>query len=169
MSTTSPRYFAVKVTVGQERNVARIIESKVIKETMEGGKVVNRGIVIEGIYSIIVLPNIKGYIFIEADSKEKVSIITQGIRHVRSRPAIVVGKEEIMQHLVEKPIIETISIGDVVEIIAGPLRGIYGKVIRIDKPKNELTIEPTDAAFPLPISISADQVRIAQQQIRGGG
>lgn len=169
MSTASPRYFAVKVTVGQERNVARIIESKIIKETIQDGKVVNREIVVDGIYSIIVLPNIKGYIFIEAESKEKVSLITQGIRHVKSRPALIVKKEEIMQHLIEKPIIESISIGDVVEIIAGPLRGIYGKVIRIDKPKNELTIEPTDAAFPLPISISADQVRIAQQQARGGG
>ncbi len=162
LSQGSPRYFAVKVTVGQERNVARIIESKIIREIIQDGKVVGREIVIDGVYSIIVLPNIKGYIFIEADSKEKVSLITQAVRHVKSRPALVVKKEEIMQHLVEKPVIETISIGDVVEIVAGPLRGIYGRVVRIDKPKNELTIEPTDAAFPLPISISADQVRLSR-------
>lgn len=162
MSEGSPRYFAVKVTVGQERNVARIIESKIIREIIQDGKVVGREIAIDGVYSIIVLPNIKGYIFIEADSKEKVSLITQAVRHVKSRPALVVKKEEIIQHLVEKPVIETISIGDVVEIVAGPLRGIYGRVVRIDKPKNELTIEPTDAAFPLPISISADQVRLSR-------
>lgn len=169
MSETSPRYFAIKVTVGQERNVAKIIESKIVKEVVEDGKIVKREIIEEGIYSIITLPNIKGYIFIEAESKEKVSLITQGIRHIKSRPILVVKKDEIMQHLVEKPIIETLSIGDVVEIVAGPLRGIYGKVIRIDKPKNELTIEPTDAAFPLPISISADQVRIAQQPGKESG
>jgi len=162
LSEGSPRYFAVKVTVGQERNVARIIESKIIREIIQDGKVVGREIAIDGVYSIIVLPNIKGYIFIEADSKEKVSLITQAVRHVKSRPALVVKKEEIIQHLVEKPVIETISIGDVVEIVAGPLRGIYGRVVRIDKPKNELTIEPTDAAFPLPISISADQVRLSR-------
>lgn len=168
MSQTSPRYFAVKVTVGQERNVARIIESKIVREVIQDGKIVGREIAVEGVYAIITLPNIKGYIFIEADSKEKVSLVTQAVRHVKSRPALVVKKEEIMQHLVEKPIIETISIGDMVEIVAGPLRGIYGRVVRIDKPKNELTIEPTDAAFPLPISISADQVRLAQQASRGG-
>lgn len=162
LSQGSPRYFAVKVTVGQERNVARIIESKIIREIIQDGKIVGREIAINGVYSIIVLPNIKGYIFIEADSKEKVSLITQAVRHVKSRPALVVKKEEIIQHLVEKPVIETISIGDVVEIVAGPLRGIYGRVVRIDKPKNELTIEPTDAAFPLPISISADQVRLSR-------
>lgn len=169
MSESSPRYFAIKVTVGQERNVAKIIESKIIREIVEDGKVVRREKVEEGIYSIITLPNIKGYIFIEAENKEKVSLITQGIRHVKPRPVLVVKKDEIVQHLVEKPIIETLSIGDVVEIVAGPLRGIYGKVIRIDKPKNELTIEPTDAAFPLPISISADQVRIAQQSSKESG
>ena len=168
MSQTSPRYFAVKVTVGQERNVARIIESKIVREVIQDGKIVGREIAVEGVYAIITLPNIKGYIFIEADSKEKVSLITQAVRHVKSRPALVVKKEEIMQHLVERPIIETISIGDMVEIVAGPLRGIYGRVVRIDKPKNELTIEPADAAFPLPISISADQVRLAQQASRGG-
>jgi len=162
LSEGSPRYFAVKVTVGQEKNVARIIESKIIREIIQDGKIVGREIAINGVYSIIVLPNIKGYIFIEADSKEKVSLITQAVRHVKSRPALVVKKEEIIQHLVEKPVIETISIGDVVEIVAGPLRGIYGRVVRIDKPKNELTIEPTDAAFPLPISISADQVRLSR-------
>jgi transcriptional antiterminator NusG len=162
LSQASPRYFAVKVTVGQERNVARIIESKLIREIIQDGKVVGREIVVDGVYSIIVLPNIKGYIFIEADSKEKVSLITQAVRHVKSRPALVVKKEEIMQHLVEKPVIETISVGDMVEIVSGPLRGIYGRVVRIDKPKNELTIEPTDAAFPLPISISADQVRLSR-------
>lgn len=162
MSQGSPRYFAVKVTVGQERNVARIIESKIIREIIQDGKVVGREIVVDGVYSIIALPNIKGYIFIEADSKEKVSLVTQAVRHVKSRPALVVKKEEILQHLVEKPVIETISIGDIVEIVAGPLRGIYGRVVRIDKPKNELTIEPTDAAFPLPISISADQVRLTR-------
>jgi len=162
LSQASPRYFAVKVTVGQERNVARIIKSKLIREIIQDGKVVGREIVVDGVYSIIVLPNIKGYIFIEADSKEKVSLITQAVRHVKSRPALVVKKEEIMQHLVEKPVIETISVGDMVEIVSGPLRGIYGRVVRIDKPKNELTIEPTDAAFPLPISISADQVRLSR-------
>ncbi|MEN2974043.1 MAG: transcription elongation factor Spt5 [Candidatus Caldarchaeales archaeon] len=166
MSSGTPRYFAVKVTVGQERNVAKIVESKVIREVVEDGKTVKVERIVEGIYSIIALPNIKGYIFIEADSREKVSLITQGIRHVKSRPAILVKKEEIMQHLIEKPMIEMISIGDMVEIVSGPLRGIYGKVLRIDKPKNEVTIEPTDAAFPLPISIPADQVRIAQQSER---
>lgn len=141
-----PRFFAVKVTVGQERNVARILESRVTSE--------------EGIHAILFLPGIKGYIFVEAESKERVSLLTQGIRHVKARPVMMVSKEELMPHLVERPMIESISMGDIVEIISGPLQGISGKVVRIDKPKNEVTIEPSDAAFPLPISVPADQVRV---------
>ncbi len=139
----------MKVTVGQERNVARILESRITPEE-------------KGIYTILFLPSIKGYIFVEAESKEKVSLLTQGIRHVKARPVMMVSKEELMPHLVEKPVIETISAGDVVEIISGPLQGISGRVVRVDKPKNEVTIEPSDAAFPLPISVPADQVRVVK-------
>jgi transcriptional antiterminator NusG len=66
--------------------------------------------------------------------------------------------------LVERPTIEILSVGDIVEIISGPLQGISGKIIRIDKPKNEVTIEPTDAAFVLPISVPADQVRVIREK-----
>jgi len=147
-----PRFFMVKVTAGQERNVARIIEARISSPEKEG------------IYSILVLPGIKGYLFIEAESKEKVSLITQGIKHVKARAIMPVKKEELMIHLTEKPAVEMLSVGDVVEIISGPLQGISGKVIRVDKPKNEITIEPADAAFPLPISVPADQVRVVKQK-----
>jgi len=146
-----PRFFMVKVTAGQERNVARIIEGRVTSPK-------------EGIYSILVLPGIKGYVFIEAESKERVSLITQGIRHVKARAIMPVKKEELMVHLLEKPAVEMLAVGDFVEIISGPLQGISGKVIRVDKPKNEVTIEPADAAFPLPISVPADQVRVVKQR-----
>ena len=145
-----PRFFAVKVTVGQERNVAKIMETRVTPEDRD-------------VHAILFLPSIKGYIFVEAGSKEKVSLLTQGIRHVKARPVMPVDLKELMPHLVEQPMIETISMGDIVEIISGPLQGISGKVIRVDKPKNEVTIEPSDAAFPLPITVPADQVRVMKQ------
>ncbi len=146
-----PTFFMVKVTTGQERNVARIIEARITSPS-------------QGIYSILILPGIRGYIFIEAESKDKVSMIVQGIKHVKARAIMPVKKDELMIHLVEKPTIETLSVGDMVEIISGPLQGISGKVIRIDKPKNEVTIEPTDTTFVLPISVPADQVRVIKEK-----
>ena len=49
MSAPHPRFFAVKVTVGQERNVARIVDSRITPD-------------FKGIYAILVLPDIRGYI-----------------------------------------------------------------------------------------------------------
>ncbi|MEM3952825.1 MAG: hypothetical protein QXP74_05405, partial [Nitrososphaerota archaeon] len=83
MSSQTTRFFAVKVTVGQERNVARILEGRVLKYVLENDKVVNIEKTFEGVHSIIILPNIRGYIFVEADNKERVSLLVQGIRHVK--------------------------------------------------------------------------------------
>ena len=140
-------FFAVKTTVGQEKSVARIIEGR-----LPAGQ--------ENILSIVVLPNVRGYVFVEAKRREHVVTRLHGIRHVRSRPVIPVSLDEITSHLVEIPIIDTLNTGDTVEITAGPLKGMSGKIARVDKPKKEVTIELAESAFPLPISVPVDHVRI---------
>ncbi len=148
------KLFAIKTTAGQERNVAKILESRVRGENAE-------------VASILTLPDVKGYIFVEAKSKEVINALIQGIRHIKSRPAMPIDIKEISNHLVEKLIIDILSEGDSVEIIAGPLKGITGKVIRVDRTKREVTVELSEAAFPLPISISVDQIKILSSR-KGG-
>ncbi len=109
--------------------------------------------------SILILPSLKGYVFVEAGSKESVAASVQNIRHVKNRPLITVSLDTISPHLVEKPFIETIEVGQMVEIVTGPLRGIVGKVIRVEKPRREVTLELKEAAFQLPISVSIDAIR----------
>ncbi|MDJ0270053.1 MAG: transcription elongation factor Spt5 [Aigarchaeota archaeon] len=120
--------------------------------------------------SILILPTVRGYVLIEAKNKEAVAAVSQGIRHIKNRPLITVTFDEIAAHLVEKPLIDIITTGQVVEIVSGPLRGMVGKVIRIDKPKREITLELSEAAFPLPISVPVDAVRILDEaKTRGMG
>lgn len=145
-------FFAVKTTVGQEKSVARIIEGR-----LAPGQ--------ENILSIVVLPDVRGYVFVEAKRREHVVTTLHGIRHVRSRPVMPVSLDEIASHLVEMPIIDTLSTGDTVEITAGPLKGMSGKIARVDKPKKEVTIELAESAFPLPISVPVDHVRTTAKAV----
>ncbi|HID05234.1 MAG TPA: transcription elongation factor Spt5 [Aigarchaeota archaeon] len=113
--------------------------------------------------SIIILPSVKGYVFIEGRGREAIAAAVQGIRHVKNRPLITVTLDEIAEHLVEKPLIDVLTVGQMVEIVSGPLRGLMGKIIRIDRSKREVTLELTESTYQLPISVSVDSVRILDE------
>nr|MCG2909786.1 transcription elongation factor Spt5 [Stygiolobus sp.] len=78
-------YYAIRVTGGQELNVALLIEERV--------KANNIG----EIFSIIVPPNMKGYVILEATGPHVVKLVTSGIRHVRGVAHGLVPKEDIMK------------------------------------------------------------------------
>jgi transcriptional antiterminator NusG len=65
--------------------------------------------------------------------------------------------------LTPKKIIENIEKGDVVEIIAGPFKGERAKVIRVDKNKEEVTLELENAAVPIPITLPVEGVKIVSK------
>ena len=113
--------------------------------------------------SIVILPSVKGYVFIEGRGRETIAAAVQGIRHVKNRPLITVTLDEITEHLVEKPLIDVIAVGQMVEIVSGPLRGLVGKIIRVDKSKREVTLELTESTYQLPISVSVDSIRLLDE------
>jgi len=109
--------------------------------------------------SILVIPDLKGYVYVEAAQREEVANVIQNIRHVKARPPMPIPFETISSHLMAKPLIDVIEPGQLVEIVSGPLKGIVGKVIRVEKARREITLELREAAFQLPISVSIDAVR----------
>ena len=64
----------------------------------------------------------------------------------------------------EKPPIKGLDIGDIVELISGPFKGEKAKVIRVDKGKEEVTIELIEATVPIPVTVKADYVRILEKK-----
>jgi transcription elongation factor Spt5 len=56
-----------------------------------------------------------------------------------------------------------IDVDDVVEIIGGPFKGERGKIIRIDKAKDETTIELFEAAIPIPVTIATEFIKIIKK------
>jgi ribosomal protein L24 len=54
--------------------------------------------------------------------------------------------------------------GDIVEIIGGPFKGEKGRIERIDKVKDEVTIELLEASIPIPVTISTEFVKIVKKE-----
>jgi len=146
----STMIFAVRTTVGQERNVSNLI----------AGRAEANGIPIK---AILVPEALKGYIFIEADGPHIVEEAISGIRHVRSRVPGIVSFSEIEKYVVVKPVIEELDISDLVEVTGGPFKGMRAKITGIDRAKEEVTIELLEATFTLPITVHADYVKVVKK------
>jgi len=147
--------FAVRTTAGQEKNVANLLEARV-----EMGKL--------PIKAILVPETLKGYVFIEADGPHSVEKVIAGIKHVRSRVPGIVTFPEVERYIVIKPVIEELDEDDIVEIVGGPFKGMRAKITRVDKTKEEVTLELLEATFTLPITVHADYVKLAEKAKKEG-
>ena len=87
------KIFAVKTTTGQERNVARLIGTKVEMTHIP-------------IKALLVPDTLKGYVFIEADGPHLVEEAISGVRHVRERIPGLISFNEIERYIVRKPVME---------------------------------------------------------------
>jgi transcriptional antiterminator NusG len=144
------KIFVVKTTTGQERNVARLIGSKVEMAHIP-------------IKALLVPDTLKGYVFIEADGPHLVEEAITGVRHVRSRIPGLVSFAEIERYIVRKPVMEDLDEDDVVEITGGPFKGMRAKITRLDKSKGEVTLELLEATFTLPITVHSDYVKLVEK------
>ncbi|MBS7620316.1 transcription elongation factor Spt5 [Candidatus Bathyarchaeota archaeon] len=138
--------YAVKITVGQERNVAQMLADRAKVEKIP-------------VKAILAPYELRGYIIIEAYTPHNVDDLIRGVKHTRERVQGVLDISEIDKYLETKPVITSLQVGTDVEVIAGPFKGMQAKVIRVDESKNEITIEILEAAYTLPITVNADYVR----------
>ena len=150
------KIFAVRTTTGQERNVAKLVASKIEMNNIP-------------IKAILVPETLRGYIFIEANGPHFVEEAITGIKHVRSRVPGIVSFSEIERYIVRKPIIEELSENDIVEVIGGPFKGMRAKITRIDRSKEEVILELLEATFTLPITVHSDYVKLVEKAERESG
>jgi len=54
-------------------------------------------------------------------------------------------------------------VDDQVEVVSGPFKGMKAKITRVDKTKEEVTLELLEATFTLPITVHADYVRLVEK------
>ncbi|MFQ6084732.1 MAG: transcription elongation factor Spt5 [Candidatus Bathyarchaeia archaeon] len=149
--------YAVRTTVGQEKNILNLITSKVLSENIP-------------VKAILAPEILRGYIFVEAEAPHHVLQAISGIRHVRSMIPGPVQIAEIESYIVTEPMIKKLDVGDIVEVVAGPFKGEQAKVTRIDKVKEDVTIELLGVSYSLPLTVNADYVRpIEKGEVKQGG
>jgi transcriptional antiterminator NusG len=146
-----PHIFTIKTQVGKEETVANLLEKRAKKAKAE-------------ILSILVAPELRGYIFIEASDKEQIKSMIRTISYVRGMLEGETNIEEIEHFLTPASAVAKISEGDIVEMIAGPFRGETAKVIHIDDAKEEITVELFEALVPIPITVRGEQVRVIKRK-----
>jgi transcriptional antiterminator NusG len=151
LSEGSTRIFAVSVTVGQEKNVAKIIMGRVEVNNVP-------------IKAILIPENLKGYIFIEADGPHFVERAVANIKHVKSRVQGALPLSDIEKYILVKSAINELNINDIVEIVSGPFKGMRAKVTDIDRDREEVTVELLEASFTLPVTVHVDYVKIVSKE-----
>ncbi len=141
--------FPIRTTVNQEQLVVDILSSKIAKEDLN-------------IYSIAVIPGLKGYILIEADNEVTVRRGITDTPHIKGSGIVkgAVKIEELDTILEAKPLMKTIKEGQKVELISGPFKGEKAKVIRVNPTKEEVTVELLEAAVKIPVTIKAENIKV---------
>lgn len=150
MSEEPARIFVVSTTVGQERNVAKIIVGRIEVNNIP-------------IKALLIPENLKGYIFIEADGPHMVERAIANIKHIKSRIPGALPFSEIEKYILVKSAIEEFDVNDIVEVVSGPFKGMRARITDIDKAKEEVTIELLEAAFTLPVTVHADYVKLVSK------
>jgi len=142
--------FALKTTSNREDQVFDFISSNVSK----------RGL---NVFSVIRPHGLRGYIFVEADSKSDVEESYQKVPYARGLLHAAVDYKEI-EHMLEQVKVQMdIRKNDIVEIISGPFKREQAKVTRIDQGKEEVVVELLEAAVPIPITVKLDSVKVVRR------
>jgi transcriptional antiterminator NusG len=142
--------FPIRTTVGQEQMVVDILSAKIAKEELN-------------IYSIAVVPGLKGYILIESDNEITVRRGITDTPHIKGSGIVkgAVNIEELSNLLESKPLMKTLAEGMQVEIISGPFKGEKAKITRINQAKEEVTVELLEAAVKIPVTIKAENIKVS--------
>ncbi len=140
--------FIYRVTAGQERVVMEMLARKVKSDSMQ-------------ISAVVYFEDLRGYMVVEAADQLAARAAGLKIPHIKGvldKPANLADLDSLLA--AAKPVSMQVKKGDTVELISGPFKGERAKIIRVDENKDELTVELTEVAVPIPVTIKANTIKI---------
>ena len=142
----SCRVYALRAVGNQEYNVAFMLKARAEHKGLDKVRIT----------AIVVLPALKGFVFVEGSMPYEIQDLATGIKHYRGMVRGVMSVDEIVSSLA-KPV--EINVGDVVEIIVEPFKGYKGKVVDIDRQRGQVYLELLDSSSTMPIIVNIKGVR----------
>ena len=143
--------FILKVTTNKEEQAVDLVANRVRTRNLN-------------VYSIVRPHGLRGYIILEAETRKDAEEAYKNLPYVKNilKKPLEFGE---IKHMLE-PTMEEIKIekGDIVEIIAEPLKREKARVVRINKAKEEVVIELLEAAVPIPITRKIDDIRVIRRE-----
>ncbi len=142
--------YTLKTTANREGQVLDFIVSNIKKKELK-------------VYSIFHPHGMRGYIFIEAETKDDAQLSYQGVPYAKGLLKAPVNYQEV-EHMLEQAKAQmNIQNKDIVEIISGPFKGEKARVTRIEEQKEEIILELLESAVPIPITVKLDSVKIIRR------
>jgi len=143
--------YAIRVTVGQEKNTADVLMAHARKHNLP-------------ILAVMAPANLSGYIFVEAYGRSSVERARMGVKHARGMVSGELSIQDLEQYLAPKPSVVRMEVGDLVEITAGPFKGERARIVQVDKEKEEVTVELFEATVPIPVTVKSEAVKVIQRK-----
>lgn len=150
-SSISTTIYGVRVTANREDQVMSFLSSNVIRKKL-------------AVYSAIRPHGMRGYIFIEAESRSDAEQAAYGVPYSRGILPGEIPYAEI-EHMLEQAKKDVdIRKNDICEIISGPFKREKAKISRVDKAKEEVVVELLEAAVPIPITLKLDSIKVIRRE-----
>ena len=126
------------------------------------------------VYSVLYTTSLMGYVLVEADSPGTVEDLIRNVPNTKGlllkekgelESAGTISLDELENALTPTSVVmQKVKKSDLVELIAGPFKGERARVARIDKDKNEITVELIEAAVPIPVTVKSDDIKILKTE-----
>lgn len=139
--------YTIKTTNGREETVVDMMSLNIK----------NNGL---NVKSVMHPAELKGYVFVEGNVGD-IHKALQGLLHVKALKEFPIKLSDIEKFMEVKKV--AVDIGDEVEITGGAFKGDKGIITRLDKTKDEITIDLREGAIPIPMTISTEFVKIIRK------
>ena len=143
--------FILKVATNKEDQALDLIANRVEKNNLN-------------VFSIARPHGLRGYILLEADSRETAEAAAFNLSYVKGLLPKIIQYDEVKNMFEQTAVTMHIEKGDIVEIIAEPFKKEKAKVIRIDKGKEEAVVELLGAMVPIPITVKIDNIKVIRRE-----